>query len=291
MPLIPPTQQLTDMKRVLEDLLAHRAAGSRQVLFANDASQPPATAYQVNFSRLEIVLEGRYANIIGCTDSGKKRLDMVPFQCLYIPQNAWNMPQWSEDAKVLSILFGKRQFGFSLITYSAALDNFSAVRKYHRPLTAHSPAHGMLQAMNAISIDQTLPNNVASEQVHALLTLTRAELDCEDHPILSAAEEKFRLICVYVQEHFWAPLTRELVADHFHISPTQVSRIFRKFGQMHFNEYVTYVRLDRAKYMLRNYDLQLDYIAPRCGFADADYFCRVFKKKVGLTPTQYRRRR
>ena len=57
---------------------------------------------------------------------------------------------------------------------------------------------------------------------------------------------------------------------------------------MRFCDYLTYVRIDRAKFMLHKYDMNLSEIADRCGFSDSAYFCRVFKKIVGKTPTKYR---
>jgi len=48
------------------------------------------------------------------------------------------------------------------------------------------------------------------------------------------------------------------------------------------------VRVNRAKFMLRNYPMTLKEVAANCGYTDIAYFCRIFKKIVKLTPTQYR---
>jgi transcriptional regulator GlxA family with amidase domain len=55
-----------------------------------------------------------------------------------------------------------------------------------------------------------------------------------------------------------------------------------------FNAYVTYVRINRAKYLLKNYRQSLDEVATACGFSDASYFCRVFRRLTRLTPSGYR---
>ena len=57
---------------------------------------------------------------------------------------------------------------------------------------------------------------------------------------------------------------------------------------MRFNDYVNLVRVNRAKFMLRNYPMTLKEVAANCGYTDIAYFCRIFKKIVKLTPTQYR---
>ncbi|HWI58060.1 MAG TPA: helix-turn-helix domain-containing protein, partial [Bacillota bacterium] len=48
------------------------------------------------------------------------------------------------------------------------------------------------------------------------------------------------------------------------------------------------VRTDRAKHLLRNCRLKLDEVAAQCGYRDAAYFCRVFKRLEKLTPAEYR---
>ena len=70
------------------------------------------------------------------------------------------------------------------------------------------------------------------------------------------------------------PLTRESVAKRFPSRPT----IFRYFSEIRlsgFNEYPTRVRLEKAKQLLRGYDLKVKEIAHNCGFVDSNYFYRV----------------
>lgn len=57
---------------------------------------------------------------------------------------------------------------------------------------------------------------------------------------------------------------------------------------MRFNDYLNLVRINRAKFMLRNYSLTLKEVAANCGYGEVAYFCRIFKKITKETPTQYR---
>jgi AraC-like DNA-binding protein len=58
---------------------------------------------------------------------------------------------------------------------------------------------------------------------------------------------------------------------------------------MKFTYYLTCVRIYRAKFMMRHHPaLTVDEAALSCGFSDTGYFCRVFKRRTKLTPTEYR---
>ncbi|GAL20851.1 transcriptional regulator AraC family [Vibrio maritimus] len=53
-------------------------------------------------------------------------------------------------------------------------------------------------------------------------------------------------------------------------------------------DYITWVRMERAKFMLKKYDFKLQEVATRCGYQDVNYFFRVFKSRSGQTPSEYR---
>jgi transcriptional regulator GlxA family with amidase domain len=55
-------------------------------------------------------------------------------------------------------------------------------------------------------------------------------------------------------------------------------------------EYVHALRLEEAKQMLESGDLPIEAIANEVGYEDAGYFSRLFRRKVNLTPAQYRKR-
>jgi AraC-like DNA-binding protein len=57
---------------------------------------------------------------------------------------------------------------------------------------------------------------------------------------------------------------------------------------MRFWDYVTWVRIDRAKWLLTQYDIPVKEIARHCGFDQTSYFCRVFRGRTKLTPVAYR---
>ena len=93
----------------------------------------------------------------------------------------------------------------------------------------------------------------------------------------------------YVMEHFADPIGRETVADHLGVAPRHVSRLFVRFGEDGFAQFLTRVRLEQARLLLRDSTLNMSEIARRCGFPNPNYFSRCFGQHFGLTPTQARR--
>ena len=86
-----------------------------KIWFASDRGTPPKFSYQVNFPRLELVFSGRYTNQIYRPHNSNNEVNIQAGDMLYIPPNAWNKPKWDRSCSVLSLLFGKRQFGFGLV--------------------------------------------------------------------------------------------------------------------------------------------------------------------------------
>jgi YesN/AraC family two-component response regulator len=129
----------------------------------------------------------------------------------------------------------------------------------------------------------------------AILDLASALLHCVrnllEHPAeraSSRAQGLLESVCVYLQNHYQYDITRASVAQQFNVTPNHLSHLFKTHGSMVFNNYLTHVRIDRAKHLLRSYSLKLDDIAARCGYRDTPYFCRVFKRIVKATPAEYR---
>lgn len=80
------------------------------------------------------------------------------------------------------------------------------------------------------------------------------------------------------------------MAAHSGLPERSFERRFRKATGMSPLEYVHTLRLEEAKQQLETTPLPIEAIAGECGYEDASYFSRLFAKRVGLTPSQYRRR-
>ncbi|MEG1932538.1 MAG: AraC family transcriptional regulator, partial [Pygmaiobacter sp.] len=81
----------------------------------------------------------------------------------------------------------------------------------------------------------------------------------------------------------------EELAEHLGISKCHLVRSFKAATGTTPGQYLTAVRIEAAKQLLGTEDCSLDLVAQLSGFADANYFCKVFRAKTGFSPAVYRK--
>jgi two-component system response regulator YesN len=93
----------------------------------------------------------------------------------------------------------------------------------------------------------------------------------------------------YVREHYGeSDININGVCSYLHISPTYFSFIFKKETKTTFINYLTQVRMEEAKELLRNTNMKTFEIAEKVGYSEPNYFSYSFKKKFNLSPSEYR---
>lgn len=93
----------------------------------------------------------------------------------------------------------------------------------------------------------------------------------------------------YMMENLNTELTVADIAFSVHISPSHFSHLFKQETGIAPMDYLTGLRLEKAKELLCSLELSISEIAERCGYEDPSHFSRVFKKAQGIPPSVYRR--
>jgi two-component system response regulator YesN len=83
----------------------------------------------------------------------------------------------------------------------------------------------------------------------------------------------------------------KMICNHLNMSPSYFSRIFKTETDQTFMQYLTKVRMEKAKQLLINSDYKVYEISEKVGYEDPHYFSYNFKKKTGVKPTQYRKKK
>lgn len=98
-----------------------------------------------------------------------------------------------------------------------------------------------------------------------------------------------RLVKQYIAEHYREALTLEEVSSVAQLSPAYLSTVFKKDTGMTFLEYLSRVRMDMAKQLLKETSDTVASICEQVGYSDVRYFTKSFTKYSGLKPNEYRK--
>ncbi len=93
----------------------------------------------------------------------------------------------------------------------------------------------------------------------------------------------------YIDGHFTGEITLETLAAQCLVSKYYLSHLFTRSMGMSVGRYVLEKRLGMARHLLAATDLSVEQVFLQSGFNDGPYFCRLFKKETGCTPSQYRK--
>ncbi|MDD3410118.1 MAG: helix-turn-helix domain-containing protein [Eubacteriales bacterium] len=94
----------------------------------------------------------------------------------------------------------------------------------------------------------------------------------------------------YIDSHLNdSQLRMEAIAEEVHVSPSHLSRIFKRIEDVNVSDYITMKRIDKARHLLTATSDPISLISDEVGYASPYYFSACFKKITGKTPSEYRR--
>ena len=96
-------------------------------------------------------------------------------------------------------------------------------------------------------------------------------------------------IVSFVDEHFLDyAMSLDMLADHFSMSASQISRIFKAATNEAFKDYVVRKRIAQAQRLIQTENIPIAELCARVGYTNVSHFIKVFKAQIGVTPAAYR---
>lgn len=92
----------------------------------------------------------------------------------------------------------------------------------------------------------------------------------------------------YIKAHFYEEISLNVIAEKNHVDLKHLSKVFKSIAGLPFSDYLMEIRLKRARELLVTTDMEIQEIAKSVGYSDHQYFHRLFKKKMSVTPNQFR---
>lgn len=152
------------------------------------------------------------------------------------------------------------------------------------PLGNHHPAVRGLTSLHAQARENRLHDPfTAASQVFSILCALCANFE-EPRGRSRLTEEAIR----HMQSDFAQSIGIADVAAALQVSASHLSRVFLRETGLRPVEYLTRLRLEEAVRLLNTTNLSIDAISSRCGFSDGNYFSKVFRSRMGLSPRAFR---
>lgn len=92
----------------------------------------------------------------------------------------------------------------------------------------------------------------------------------------------------YIENHYGEEIHLNTLAELVYVHPTYLSILFKKKTGRNFKEYLTGVRIEKAKEMLKDLSLRITDISTNVGYESSKHFSKVFKEVTGMTPKDWR---
>lgn len=110
-------------------------------------------------------------------------------------------------------------------------------------------------------------------------------------PLSDQLSKPVRDIQTYIYLHYPLHITVDTIADELHLNKFYLMRLFKQETGYTINEFLTKHRVETACEFLKCRDCQVSEAGYNVGYQDSNYFCKVFKKQMGMLPSEYRSQR
>ena len=92
----------------------------------------------------------------------------------------------------------------------------------------------------------------------------------------------------YIDRNYKKDISAKDVAGILGYSDVYFSKVFKQLFDDNFINYLTKIRIDRAKVLLKDVSFNIKEVGKSVGYADSNYFTKVFKRSIGMSPSEYR---
>lgn len=145
-------------------------------------------------------------------------------------------------------------------------------------------SNATLEIVEAMS-NATGYDSLCDDLVSILLVLGDNKVDGK-----KAMKEVVEEIEQYLILNYNKSITNEMLSSKFRFVPSYISKIFRKYKNATPSEYLTHLRIDKAKQLMDTHpDILVRDIASMVGYNDPYYFSKIFKKETGIWPSEYQK--
>jgi two-component system response regulator YesN len=124
-------------------------------------------------------------------------------------------------------------------------------------------------------------------EVERLLTIIRKMLEGKNQAVVGRINKMDR-VKIFLERNVDKKISLKQAAVEVCLSPKYLSRLFKEYTGVGFNEYRLQIKIQKAEGLLGSCTDTIEQLSIRLGYKNPESFIRIFQKRTGLTPTQYR---
>lgn len=110
------------------------------------------------------------------------------------------------------------------------------------------------------------------------------------YPQMHAVRWEIQEVCRYIDAHYAEELRLSALAEVAGLNPRYLGQLFRQVTGEYCSDYVNRVRMQKAQQLLHSTGMKVYEVAAVVGVPDYRYFCKLFKKLMGISPSEYKRK-
>ncbi len=248
-----------------------RQSRSSKEYYWDNSKRPPCYLFQYTLSGSGTLKTKEDTYIL---EKGSAFFLQMPENDIYFFDEESNEAPW----ELIYIMFG----GTGIEPYYRFVtDNYGRVME----LAEYHPAIRKLSEVYMKAKNGRLKTSFAADsEVFSFLCLLCANEERESRvgvPLVEGARK-------YIENNYEKDLSLFSVAEHLGVSQSHLSREFVKHTGEQPVKYLTKLRLEKAIDMLCSTDLSLEGISSACGFGNGNYFSKVFRKYMQISPSEFR---
>ena len=200
----------------------------------------------------------------------------------------WNLLMKKEEAS--AVVFVKRMIGqfisrhcvMNYYVRNTCFDLERLIMQAYRSIHLNGVAPGIQEHEEVLAEGDTLEEMSSQLQEHIREILSETEMEQNNNYLIRNA-------VLYINEHAMeSSLNVKSIADSVYVSQSYLSNLFKKKMGITVGQYILDLRIKAAKQYLKDPQYKLYQIAQLVGYSDANYFAKLFKKKTGKLPSEYR---
>lgn len=277
---------IASREKMLEFLLEAEKTDIKKLWFGEAEPLPPFPLLIHKMPRIIMPLSGR--KHIQFARNGKiNDIIFTPGDIIVTHPGGWTREIWDMEHRMISVVFHDDYIRVIYISHNGRPpDQNGPDIFFHTKYPLNTEGKQTLSAILTSNRD----HRAARYNFQALMSLILEALEDQDS-YLSKREMEWGRAVEALQANFQSDIVRKDIANMAKLHPAQLSRLVREQKNQTLREYITDIRLEHALELLKQENLTIDAIASYCGFNYTNYFIRVFRKRCGVSPAEYRKRK